>query len=289
MKTVVHTLLAGLLALCAAVAPAAAQTTTIDSIVAVVDEDVILRSELDRAVANIVAQYASQPGQLPPRDVLERQVLDRLVLMRLQLVRAAESGVRVSDAELDRAVQSVAQRNGLDAAQLRERLAADGLSYEEFRNGLREEMILERLRQGILQSRVQVSEAEIDQLLATREVGGPEIHLRNLLVALPDGATPEQIATAKQKIDGIRGLIERGELDFAAAAIRYSDAQNALEGGEIGWRTYDSIPPAFATMLQAMQPGQVSEPVRGPNGYQMVQLVERRDSGSQTIEEYHAQ
>ena len=289
MKTVVHTLLAGLLALCAAVAPAAAQTTTIDSIVAVVDEDVILRSELDRAVANIVAQYASQPGQLPPRDVLERQVLDRLVLMRLQLVRAAESGVRVSDAELDRAVQSVAQRNGLDAAQLRERLAADGLSYEEFRNGLREEMILERLRQGILQSRVQVSEAEIDQLLATREVGGPEIHLRNLLVALPDGATPEQIATAKQKIDGIRGLIERGELDFAAAAIRYSDAQNALEGGEIGWRTYDSIPPAFATMLQAMQPGQVSEPVRGPNGYQMVQLVERRDSGSQTIEEYNAQ
>ena len=289
MKTVVHTLLAGLLALCAAVAPVAAQTTTIDSIVAVVDEDVILRSELDRAVANIVAQYASQPGQLPPRDVLERQVLDRLVLMRLQLVRAAESGVRVSDAELDRAVQSVAQRNGLDAAQLRERLAADGLSYEEFRNGLREEMILERLRQGILQSRVQVSEAEIDQLLATREVGGPEIHLRNLLVALPDGATPEQIATAKQKIDGIRGLIERGELDFAAAAIRYSDAQNALEGGEIGWRTYDSIPPAFASMLQAMQPGQVSEPVRGPNGYQMVQLVETRESGAQTLEEFHAQ
>ena len=290
MKTVVHFLLAALLALCAIAAPTAgAQTTTLDSIVAVVDEDVILRSELDRAVGNIVAQYASQPGQLPPRDVLERQVLDRLVLMRLQLVRAAESGVRVSDAELDRAVQSVAQRNGLDADQLRQRLAADGLSYDEFRTGLREEMLLERMRQSFLQTRVQVSEAEIDQLLATREVGGTEIHLRNLLVGLPDGATPEQVATAKQKIDGVKALIDRGELDFTAAAIRYSDAQNALEGGEIGWRTYDAIPPAFAAMLRAMAPGQVSEPVRGPNGYQMVQLVETRESGAQTLEEFHAQ
>ncbi len=291
MNTALHTLLAGLLALCAFVAPtpALAQATTpVDSIVAVVDEDVILRSELDRAVNNIVAQYASQPGQLPPRDVLERQVLDRLVLMRLQLVRASESGVRVADTELEQAIASVAQRNGLSADQLRQRLATDGISYEEFRTSLREEMILERLRTRYVQARVQVSEAEIDQLLAVRQVGGPEIRLANLLVGLPDGATPEQVATAKQKIDGIRALIEKGELDFAAAAIRYSDAQNALDGGQIGWRTYDAIPPAFAAMLQAMQPGQVSQPVRGPNGYQIVQLIETRTAGQQTLEEYNA-
>jgi peptidyl-prolyl cis-trans isomerase SurA len=292
MNTVFNTLLAGLLALCAVALPAtvAAQSTApVDSIVAVVDEDVILRSELDRAVGNILAQYASQPGQLPPRDVLERQVLDRLIVMRLQLVRATESGVRVSDAELEQAVASVAQRNGLGPDQLRQRLAADGISYEEFRGSLREEMLLERLRQGFVQSRVQVSEAEIDQHLATRSTDGAEIRLANILVALPDGATPEQIATAKQKIDGIRAVIARGELDFAAAAIRYSDAQNALDGGELGWRTYDAIPPAFAALLRQMQPGQITEAVRGPNGYQIVQLVETRQAGPQTLEEFHAQ
>jgi peptidyl-prolyl cis-trans isomerase SurA len=292
MKTALTSLFAGLLALCAFAAPvpAAAQSTApVDGIVAIVDEDVILRSELDRAVNNIVAQYASQPGQLPPRDVLERQVLDRLILMRLQLVRATESGIRVSDGELEQAVASVAQRNGLAPDQLRQRLAADGIAYEEFRNSLREEMMLERMRQRFVQSRVQVSEAEIDQALASTVVGGPEVHLRNLLIALPDGATPEQVATAKQKIDGIHGLISRGELDFTAAAIRYSDAQNALDGGDIGWRTLDTIPPVFASMLQSMQPGQVSEPVRGPNGYQIVQLVETRQAGPQTVEEYSAQ
>jgi peptidyl-prolyl cis-trans isomerase SurA len=150
-------------------------------------------------------------------------------------------------------------------------------------------MLLDRMRQRFVQSRVQVSEAEIDQLLETRDVSGPEFHLRNLLVALPDAASPEQVATAKQKIDGIHALISRGEIDFPAAAIRYSDAQNALDGGEIGWRTADSIPPAFVSLLQDMQPGDMTMPVRGPNGYQIVQLVERRQAGPQTIEEYHAQ
>ena len=285
---VLAALLGALLALPAA--PARAQATSpVDSIVAIVDEDVILRSELDRAVGNVLAQYADQPGALPPRDVLERQVLDRLVVMRLQLARARQSGIRVSDAELGQAVQSVAQRNRMTPDQLRERLQADGLSYEEFRNTLREEMLVERLRQRYLQSRVQVSEAEIDQLLTVREVGGPEVRLANILVGLPDGATPEQIATAEQKIRGIKAVIDRGELDFRAAAIRYSDAQNALDGGEIGWRGYDAIPPAFLSLVRSLQPGQVSEPIRGPSGFQLVQVIETREAGQQTVTEYSAQ
>lgn len=292
MKTLIHTVLAGLLALSFALAPATAAaqaTTTVDSIVAVVDEDVILRSELDRAVSNILAQYADQPGQLPPRNVLERQVLDRLVIMRLQLVRARDSGIRISDGELAQAIQSVASRNRMTEQQLQQRLAADGIGYEEFRNSLREEMQIERLRQRFVQSRVQVSETEIDQLLAVRAIGGPEVRLANILVGLPEAATPDQIATAQQKIQGIRDVILSGELDFRAAAIRYSDAQNALEGGELGWRGLDSIPPAFVGMIQGMRPGDVSQPVRGASGYQIIQLVETRESSQQTITEYNAQ
>jgi peptidyl-prolyl cis-trans isomerase SurA len=292
MKTLSHTVLTGLLALCIVLAPATASaqaTTPVDSIVAVVNEDVILRSELDRAVGNVLAQYADQPGQLPPRDVLERQVLDRLISMRLQLVRAQETGIRVADGELSQAIQAVASRNRMTQEQLQQRLEADGLAYDEFRTSLREEMLIERLRMRFVQSRVQVSETEIDQLLAVREIGGPEVRLANILVALPDAATPEQIATAQQKIQGVREVIMRGELDFRAAAIRYSDAPNALDGGDVGWRAYDAIPPAFAGMVQGMRPGDVSQPVRGPSGYQIIQLVESREAGQQTITEYNSQ
>jgi peptidyl-prolyl cis-trans isomerase SurA len=292
MKTLTHSVLAGLLTLSFVLAPATASaqaTTPVDSIVAVVDEDVILRSELNRAVSNILLQYADQPGQLPPRDVLERQVLDRLVIMRLQLVRAQETGIRVADGELAQAIQSVAARNRMTQEQLQERLAADGLGYEEFRNSLREEMLIERLRQRFIQSRVQVSETEIDQLLAVRAIGGPEVRLANIVVGLPDAATPDQIATAQKKIQGIRDVILNGELDFRAAAIRYSDAQNALEGGDIGWRGIDAIPPAFVAIIQSMQPGDVSQPVRGPSGYQLIQLVDTRQASQQTVTEFNAQ
>lgn len=291
MKNAFTPVLAALLAVSTALlpAPAAAQATTpVDGIVAVVDEDVILRSELDRAVGNIEAQYASQPGQLPPRAILERQVLERLVQARLQLARARDSGVRIADAELAQAIESVAARNRLTSEQLRQRLAADGISYEEFRSGLRDEMMIERLRQRYIQGRVQVSEAEIDQLLAVREIGGPEVRLANIVVALPDGATPDEVATAQKKARDIKSVVERGEIDFAAAAIRFSDAQNALEGGEIGWRPLDAIPPALVGLIQQLQPGQITEPVRTPGGYQLIQLVETRQPGAQTVTEYNA-
>ncbi len=292
MKIALSPVLAGFFALSLALSPASARaqaTTPVDTIVAVVDEDVILRSELDRAVANITQQYANQPGQLPPREVLDRQVLDRLVVLRLQLARAQSTGIRISDAELEQAVQSVASRNRMTSDQLRQRLVTDGMAYDEFRNSLREEMVIERMRQRYIQSRVQVSEAEVDQLLTVRQIGGPEVRLANIVVALPDGATPDQVLTAQRKISGVRDVIIRGEMDFSAAAIRYSDSQNALDGGDIGWRSYDAIPPAFAGMLQAMKQGDISQPVRGPNGFQIVQLVDSRDASQQTITEFEAQ
>jgi peptidyl-prolyl cis-trans isomerase SurA len=280
--------LAGLPAL-----PAQAQalpSSSVDGIVAVVNEDVILRSELERAIANVTRQIASQPGGMPPRDVLERQVLERLILQRLQVIRAEDSGIRLSDQEVQQSIAQIAQQNNMTSEQLRERLAADGMSFGEFQYNVREEMTVQRLRQRYVQSTVQVSEAEVDQLLATGSVGSGEVRLANIVVGVPEGATPEQVAAAKAKIDDLRAQIERGEIDFRSAAIRYSQGQNALDGGEIGWRSLDAVPPAFAEILRGLQPGQMTPVVRAGGGFQLVQLEETRNqSGQQMVTQYHAQ
>ena len=292
MTMKIRLILAGMLAAMLVTTPVAAQTLQpLDRIVAVVDEDVILQSELDRAVANVTSQYAKNPERLPPRNVLERQVLERLVLVKLQVARAASTGIRISDDELNNAVSAVAQQNGISVDALRQRLAADGLSVNEFRNSIRDEMTVQRLRQSFGQSRIQVSEAEIDAALATEANGGAQYHLAHILVGLPEGATAEQIATGERKVEGVKALIDKGELDFAAAAVRYSDSPNALEGGDLGWRSLDEIPVAFAELLKGMSPGQVVGPLRGPSGFQLLKLVETRD-GSQaearTVTEYNA-
>ncbi|CAN7449048.1 peptidylprolyl isomerase [Pseudoxanthomonas sp. LjRoot143] len=284
--------IAGLLTLSTAAVPVLAQTLQpLDRIAAVVNEDVVLQSELDRAVQNVLTQYANQPGQLPPRAVLERQVLERLVLVKLQVARAAETGVRVNDADLNNAVNAVAQQNGTTPDGLRQRLEADGMSFPEFRNSLRDEITIQRLKQGFAQTRVNVSEGEVDAALAAQAASGTQYRLAHILVALPDGASAEQISTGQGKIDGVKALVDKGEIEFAAAAVRYSDSPNALEGGDLGWRSVDEIPTAFVEMLKGMSPGQVVGPLRGPSGFQLLKLVETRDAAQaekRSVEEYNA-
>jgi peptidyl-prolyl cis-trans isomerase SurA len=264
----------------------------LDRIAAVVDEDVILRSELDRAVSNISRQYAGRENQLPPREVLERQVLERLTLMKLQLARAEQTGVRVTDQEVDAAIAGIAQQNRMTPEQLRQQAVADGGTFEDFRNSIRDELVVQRLRQRFAQSRISVSEAEIESALAAQKNAGAQFHLAHILVALPEGATPEQISTARSKIEGVKGLIGRGELDFPAAAVRYSDSPNALEGGDLGWRSMDEIPAAFASLIKNMKPGDVSAPLRGASGFQLLKLVEVRDeaqsAGGTIVTQVHA-
>jgi len=267
------------------------QTATVDRIVAVVDDDVILKSELDRAELNIRQQYAGHTAQLPPEDVLQKQVLERLVLARLQLARAAENGIKVSDAELDSGVQRVAEQNKMTLAQLQQQIASDGMTYPEFRKSMRDEITVQKMQQSLVQGRVAVSDSEIDNELASEHSGGPQVHLAHILVALPDGATADQIKTAQSKIDGIKSLIDGGKMDFSAAAIRYSDSQNALEGGDLGWRSLDEVPPAFTEIIKTMKPGQVTAPIRGVSGFQLLKLVETRDAGqvaAQQVTEFHA-
>ena len=232
----------------------AATAEPLDRIVAVVDEDVVLKSELDGKVNQVMTQYASSPQQLPPRDVLERQVLDRLILQKLQLSRADSSGVKVSDAEVDQALTGLAAQNKMDLSQLRMAVQQQGMDYEQFRRSVRDELLVQRLRQRVVQSRVQVSDAEVETLLKNGALHRGQLHLGYILVSVPDGATPEQIETARKKADDTKQQIDGG-MDFAAAAIRFSDAPNALEGGDLGWRNADEFPQAFTEASDKLQEG----------------------------------
>ncbi|WP_313206761.1 peptidylprolyl isomerase [Stenotrophomonas sp.] len=287
-------LLASLLAVSSVSAPLqviAQEAQPLDRIAAIVDEDVVLQSELQRAIVNIKAQYAGRENQLPPDDVLSRQVLERLVLVKLQVARAQSSGIRISDQELNQAMNSIAQQNGSNLDALRQRLASDGIDFADFRASVRDEITVQRLRQSFAQSRISVSEGEVDAALKQQATVGNQYHLAHILVALPDGATAEQISTGQKKADGVKALLDKGELDFNAAAVRYSDSPNALEGGDLGWRSLDEIPAAFAQMMQQMKAGDVVGPIRGPSGFQLLKLVEVRDasaaSGNHTVTEYH--
>ena len=280
-RSVLAIAIAGLLFAAGTQAQSYADTSPVERIAAVVNDDVILRSELDRAIANIRAQYAGKETQLPPQDVLERQVTERLVLMRLQLARATDAGITASDEELERAIQGMAEQNGMSVDQLRARITQDGMSFPEFRNNLRDEIITQKLRQSFAQGRINVSEAEVDAAMTNASAAASQqFHLAHIMVGVPDGATPEQLATAQKKIEGVKGLIDKGEMTFAAAAVRYSDSPNALEGGDLGWRGLNEIPPAFAQTIQQLQPGQVIGPIRGPSGYQLLQLVETRNQAA---------
>ncbi|MBS0212214.1 MAG: peptidylprolyl isomerase [Proteobacteria bacterium] len=272
-------------------APSTSSVQPIDSIVAVVDDDIILRSELDQAMRNVKAQYAGHENQLPPEDALRKQVLERLVLAHLQLARAADNGIKTSDAEVDQGIATLAQQNHVTMPQLQAKLAADGMSYDAFRKSIRDEITIQKLQQKVMENQLAVSDTEIDNELATQRAGGPQLHLANILVGLPPDATSEQVAKAQKKISDIRDLVVNGKMDFNTAAIRYSDSQNALEGGDLGWRSADEVPPAFASVIQTLKPGEVTAPIRGSSGFQLLKLVETRQAGHvapKQVTEYHA-
>jgi peptidyl-prolyl cis-trans isomerase SurA len=259
----------------------------LDRIVAVADDDVILQSELDTAVANVLTQYRTNPQQLPPRDVLDHQVLESLIMLRLQVARAKDTGIRVSDADIDQAVQRVAEHNKITVDQLRGSLASEHMSFEDFRNHLRDQILVQRLQQRVVQGQSNVSDSEIDILLASNSLKSGEVRLRHILIGLPNGADASQIAAARAKADEVKAKIDGG-MDFTTAAIQYSSAQDALQGGDLGWRRYDEVPEAFANLVEGMKPGDVSQPLRGPSGFHIVKLVDKRAEGKQVVTEYHA-
>jgi len=259
----------------------------IDSIVALVDEDVILRSELDLAVAGIVDRIKGAGEAMPPMNLLEGQVLERLIMRELQIQRAMQTGIRVSDADIDQALVTLSQQNNMTLQQMRQVIESDGEDFAEFRRNIGEELLTERLQQRIVASMEPITESEVDILLASEDQAGGEYNVSHIMIAIPDGSTPTQIQAAQLKADDIYQRLVNG-LDFASAAISYSDGQEALEGGLVGWRDLNAVPAFFADAIRGLQPGDFTQPIRSPAGFHLIKVNGFREERQVVVKEYNA-
>jgi peptidyl-prolyl cis-trans isomerase SurA len=256
----------------------ATRIVLVDRIVAVVGKEVVTQSELAERRAFAERQLRRQGTPLPDRSQLERQILDRLIIDKAQLQLARDSGIRVDELQLDKALERIAENNNVSLAGFRKMLEKDGVPYERFREEVRQQIQMQRLREREVDDRVEVSDAEIDQFLAeARSDGGArnEYNLAHVLVRLPEQASPEQIETARKKIERARAEALAGA-DFAKVAAGYSDAPDALQGGALGWRPEDRMPELFAKAVQGMKAGEISGVLRSPGGFHIVKLVDRR-------------
>jgi peptidyl-prolyl cis-trans isomerase SurA len=262
------------------------QTGIVDSVVAVVNDDVITRHELDEHVRMVVRQLQKQRTPLPPSDVLERQLLERMIIDMLQAQYAKESGVRVDDLQVDAAITRIAQQNNFPtSAEFRAKLESDGVDFTKFREEIRNEMISTRLREREVDSKIVISDSEVDNYLTNKSKmagAGEEFHLAHILVAVPEQASADKIQAARDKAERALMQLRKGA-DFAQVAAGASDARDALKGGDLGWRPYDSIPPLFLTELQKLQAGRVSDVLRSPGGFHIIKLIEKRNANAPVV------
>ncbi len=265
----------------------AVQGEPIDGIVALIEEDVILRSELDLEVANIVKRIRDRGDAMPPRDMLERQVLENLINQELQVQRALQTGIRISDADIDQRLVALADQNGLTVAQLRQIIEKEGRDFGEWRRNIGEQILTERLRQRIASGMDAITETEINILLASEDLSGGEYHLSHIMMNLPDGATPDQIRAKQAEVDDVYRRLLEG-LDFASAAISYSNDETALDGGEVGWRDLHSIPAFFADNIRDLRAGEFTKPVRSPGGFHILKVNDYREQRQVVVKEFNA-
>lgn len=257
----------------------------IDRIVAVVNHEVITRADLTNHTQVAMAQLKQQGTPPPPREALERQVLERLISVSVQLQLAKETGLRVDDTELDRAIQRIASENKLDVAGLRAALAKDGIPFARFREDIRNEIIMARLREREVDNRIVVTESEIDNFIQNQQAQserGEEYNLSHILVTVPENASPEQIQARRARVDEALAQLKSGA-DFRQVAASFSDAPDALQGGAMGWRDAARLPSLFLDAVKTLAPGAVSAPLRSANGFHVLRLNERRGSTAPVI------
>lgn len=267
----------------------------LDRVVALVDEGVVLRSELDERLERVVQNFrqqqsqlpAGQRGQLPPRSVLEEQVLEQLIVQEIQLQRADRAGIQVGDDMLNQALSQVAQNLGITLDDLPTALAQQGIDYATYRENSREELVINQLEQRDVINSISVTPREMEQCLQQREATESErldYNVSHILVGMPSSPTPSQVSAAEDQAEDIVERIEAGE-DFAQLAITYSDAQTALEGGSLGWRQGSELPTVFNDIVVRMEPGEVSDPIRTGSGFHIVKLNDRRGTEPIMVEQ----
>ncbi|WP_457978336.1 peptidylprolyl isomerase [Ectopseudomonas composti] len=270
-------------------ATAQAQVRPLDRVVAIVDNDVVMQSQLDARLREVQQTIDKRGGALPPEHVLSQQVLERLIIENIQLQIGDRSGIRITDEELNQAMGTIAQRNGMSLEQFREALARDGLSYADARDQVRREMIISRVRQRRVAERIQVTDQEVQNFLAS-DLGkmqlSEEFRLANILIPVSEAASSSEIQAADRQAQELYQQLQQGA-DFAQLAVSRSASENALEGGEMGWRKAGQLPPPFDSMISQLNPGEVTEPVRTPGGFIILKLIEKRGGDTQVRDEVH--
>jgi len=240
----------------------------VDRIVAVVNSEVITSGEVAERVKSVTLQLRQQGTPLPPAELLQKQVLERMIIDRLQLQLAKETGLRVDDLQLDRTVARVAERNKMSLTQFRQILERDGVQFDKFREELRNEILLSRLREREVDNRITVTDNEIDYFLS-QQAASPsasvEFNLSHIILRLPEQASPEEVDRQRARAEQVLAQARQGA-DFSKLAVGFSDAPDALQGGVMGWRARDRLPDLFAQAIDGLKPGEVSDIIRSPAG-----------------------
>jgi len=256
----------------------------LDRIAAIVNDGLVLKSELDQQMTSVEKRLQEQKVELPSQSVLQQQVLDRLVLQEIQLQRAKHVGLTITDEQLNGALQEIAARNKIPFDQLPTALQAQGVDYKLYRESMRKELTLSTLRQRDVIAHINVSPHELEQYMAREQnaAANDEFNVSHILLSLPAAATPQQLDDISHKAQDVASRAGKGE-DFGQLAIANSNSQTALDGGQLGWRKGSQLPQFILDLVVKMKPGEVSEPVRTPSGYHIVKLNERRGGDAPVI------
>lgn len=251
----------------------------LDQIIAIVNEDIVLESEV-ASLEKTFKQQLEQSGRTGvPDDVLRKEMLERAIMQHLQLQEANRAGIKVADENVNAALRRVADQNDLTLREFRDVLAEDGFNFQEFRESIREEMIVSQLRKREVEDKVLVSSREIDNFIETQDVqsgeGETSYHLYHILIALSEEATEEEIRVAQGAVTAVQSALDAGE-DFEALAVRYSSGEKALEGGNIGWRKQNELPSLFTELVPKLAENEVSEPIRSSAGFHLLKVVEKK-------------
>lgn len=261
-----------------------------DRIVAVVDQSVITEQELNDRIKTVKAQLEKQGTQLPPDNILEKQILERLISDSLQVQFAAQTGLKVDNTQLDKTIERIAEQNKLSIPEFKLALEKDGVLFDKFREDIRTEVLLARLREREVDSRTNVTDAEIDNFLTTQAASGGdqgEYEVSHILIRTPEDSAPETLQKLKAKAEEAIKKLQNG-VSFAEVSASYSDAPNALEGGALGWKSAAQVPVLFSDALKNMQVGELSPPLRSPNGFHILKLTNKRGGAAAlVIEQTH--